>query len=347
MENQGNESYQERKELTILNLKELSLERKYAELYKKELKGSLIAMIKGKDLKKKINEIGALLAYEEQSRLFEALENTEYEPFITSFMQEFSQNSYKENINVQRLTNVSTNLASMKSATLDFYETLNESKIIEKSQTILREKNFGEYITAFAHFKSGKMYYNYLEGTSSFIMKPTNTIYDYWIYQWLNAKCCVHNIAAQDVSISNQVFLGTVPAFLNLIYIDYLAKKLSADEECTTIKKMYHQQVAKTIAFSEWLQEIFNCAINDTSSDFKSAKDIGIALVSEWAHLFTAFVGYSLFRVWQEDPRAAMQMLDAYMNKFSQISKTLDLSLIGISNQDVLKYTRDFGKYGK
>ena len=43
----------------------------------------------------------------------------------------------------------------------------------------------------------------------------------------------------------------------------------------------------------------------------------------------------------------AFQILDAYMNNFSKFSQTLDLSLIGLSNEEVLKYTRDFGKYGK
>ena len=81
------------------------------------------------------------------------------------------------------------------------------------------------------------MYYNYLEGTSSFIMKPTNTIYDYWVYQWLSAKCWAHHIASQDVNISNQAFLSTVPAFFNLIFVDDLAKKMHRDEEFVTVKK--------------------------------------------------------------------------------------------------------------
>ena len=47
MENQRNESYQERKKLTLLNVKELSLERKYAQLYKKSLEGIFIANVRG------------------------------------------------------------------------------------------------------------------------------------------------------------------------------------------------------------------------------------------------------------------------------------------------------------
>ena len=53
MENQRNESYQERKKVTLLNVKELSLERKYAQLYKKSLEGSFIANVRGKALKQK------------------------------------------------------------------------------------------------------------------------------------------------------------------------------------------------------------------------------------------------------------------------------------------------------
>ena len=45
-----------------------------------------------------------LKAYEEQSQLFQALRNTEYEPFIRSLIQEFEQNSYQENL--QSLTNI-------------------------------------------------------------------------------------------------------------------------------------------------------------------------------------------------------------------------------------------------
>ena len=345
MENQRNESYQERKKLTLLNVKELSLERKYAQLYKKSLEGSFIANVRGKALKQKIDKIGMLKAYEEQSQLFQALRNTEYEPFIRSLIQEYERNSYQENL--QSLTNISSDLAVMKETTLDFYETLKDSKVIKESQTILKEKNLGESIDAFPNRKIGKMYYNYLEGTSSFMMKPTDTIYDYWVYQWLSANCCAHHIASQDVNISNQAFLSTVPAFLNLIFVDDLAKKMHRDEEFVTVKKMYHHQVAKKIIFSEWVQRIFDYAIHSGCPDFKNAKDIEITLDSEWTNLFTAFAGYSLFKIWQEDPRTAMQMLDAYINNFSQVSQTFDLSLIGISNQDVLKYTRDFGKYGK
>ena len=58
-------------------------------------------------------------------------------------------------------------------------------------------------------------------------------------------------------------------------------------------------------------------------------------------------IGYSIYKVWQEDSYTAFQILDAYMNNFSKFSQTLDLSLIGLSNEEVLKYTRDFGKYGK
>lgn len=80
-----------------------------------------------------------LKAYEEQSQLFQALRNTEYEPFIRSLIQEFEQNSYQENL--QSLTNISSDLAAMKETTLVFYETLKDNKVIKESQTILKEKN--------------------------------------------------------------------------------------------------------------------------------------------------------------------------------------------------------------
>lgn len=357
------------KRLTELNGKELSLDRKYNQLYQKEThnKYSILKDIQKMILYSRINRIKNLKSSTEKLALFKAMEKVEYETFIRSLIKEFESNSYSEQVTPSVFkekyssTSNQTIMKRMENISLDFYESLEDSFVIKSIQTILEEKKLGEWMNNFTGYEKSKTYYNYVDGSSTFALRLDEDYYDCWIYQWLTTRCCASHIAGSNLSHSNQMFLDTVPAFLNLIYTDYLVTEIHGcpmknpgyeeyillRTEIEKFRKRYHSRIMGDISSCKLIQDCFNKEVYKDSPDFNLTENFRVLLASEWISLFTKFLGYSVYKVWQEDSYMAFQMLDAYMNNFSKFSQTLDLSLIGLSNEEVLKYTRDFGKYGK
>lgn len=359
------------KKLTDVNIKKAFIDKEYDQLCQDELRSKYSAL---KDMKKrfltlKIEKMESLKEEAEIIGLFENMERLtaegfEYESFIRTLIDEFKKGAYsKQSIPPKFMPDsylVTNEIVAkkIKNASYNFYESLEESFATEEIKRISREKKLGEWRQYFAKLKTAEIYYNYLDGSSTFALKPQKTCYDYYRYLWLNTICCASHIIGSQLSYSNQLFLATVPAFLNLLFIDTLTAEIDSfsknsdnyimmNHEIENFQKKYHASIKSTISLCSIYQENFNKEVYRDTANFNLTKYYRMRLTSEWITIFTKFLGYSMYKVWQEDSTLAFQMLDEYIKNFAKFSQTLDLSLIGLSDEDVIKYTRDFGKYGK
>ena len=369
MENYERKLLKLEKKLTNFNVKEANLDRKYDQLCQAKLCGqrSILNGMKKKIITLKTEKIESLKEDAQKVGLFETMERLIEEGFeysIHTLIIEFKKGLYsKQSVSSQSVPDVSllsseTIAKKIKDMRYDFYGSLDDSFVTEEIKRISKEKELGEWHQYFPKFRTEGVYYNYLDGSSTFALKPEKTCYDNYRYLWLHLLCCASHIVGSDLSYSNQLFLNTVPAFLNLLFVDSLTGEIdhfsknsdnymAMNYEIETFKTKYHESIISNVSLCSFYQECFYEEVYRAFGNLSVTKYYRICLATEWIKLFTKFLGYSLYKVWQEDSALAFQMLDEYMKNFSKFSQTLDLSLIGLSDEDVLKYTRDFGKYGK
>lgn len=290
----------EKQILSNLYLRELFLTLKYEQAY---LKGNVLTDLKKHLILKKQEELEAQITCIHHHNPVESIKDSSFFshlPHVNSFVW-----------NSKHLKSYDFNREQFITILKEFYSILPNSTISTYLVTNCYYPNMA-YVLSKLNGQKAKIFYDYSSSLPSFALKQTNTLLDYWRYNWCLVQTVLSGLLVPNLTINYENLLEIFATAINFMFFEYLKTTPIVETELTKVTHNY--------VYSFFAQ----------ASLAKCCKDERLQLQARNA-VFAQMLGHALYSIWESNPSLSFQIMDvlfeemAHPNTLNELKK-LDLT---------------------
>ena len=292
--------------LSLLYLKNLLLTLKYEQAY---LKGDVFADFKRHLILKKQEELNEQINnIHEQNQLksikdpsfFNLLPHTSsfvwFPPYLKS--HEFNEEQFLEILK-------------------EFYSSLPKSQISTYLVTNCCYPNMA-FVLSKLYGQKTKIYYDYYSSLPSFALKQTNTLLDYWRYNWCLVQTILSGLLAPNLTINYENLLEIFATALNFMLFDYLKDSPIAETELAKVTHSYVYAFLSQVSLAKCCKE------KHLQLQIKNA-------------VFAQMLGHSLYLLSQTNPNSSFQIMDELFNEMADPNALRDLKKLNLTDDLIVQ----------